>query len=109
MVKISVMPQKYRIKIQGHAGYGDKGTDILCASVSFAFYNLAQMMLNFYGQGMLCKEPLMKDNEGSSYIEVVPKSEYEPQVQLCFAYFTEGIAALDAQYPEFIKLKVTGK
>ena len=109
MIKISVAPKRYKIKIKGHAGYADKGADILCASVSFAFYNLAQVMLNFYNEGFLCKEPEMRDNEGNSVLEVIPKKEYEAHVQLCFAYFTEGINALYAQYPEFVSLKVTEK
>lgn len=107
MIKISVAPKRYKVKIKGHAGYGDKGTDILCASVSFAFYNLAQVMLNLHAEGMLCREPKLCDNEGNSTLEVIPKAEYEAHVQFALAYFTEGIKALDAQYPEFISLKVT--
>ena len=107
MIKISVAPKRYKVKIKGHAKYAEKGNDILCASVSFAFYNLAQVMLNLYEKGMLCKAPEMKDNEGNSTIEVMPKAEYETHVQFALAYFTAGISALDAQYPEYVKLKVT--
>ena len=109
MIKISVAPKRYKVKIKGHAGYGERGTDIICASVSFAFYNLAQVMLNLYEQGMLCKAPEMTDNEGNSRLEVIPKAEYEAHVQFALAYFTAGVSALDAQYPEFVKLKVTEK
>lgn len=107
MIKISVSPTKYKIRITGHANYADKGADILCASVSFAFYNLCQMMLEFEAMGMLCKSPVMKDNEGNSALEVIPKAEYEMQVQLAFMYFAKGMQMLDAQYPEFVSLKMT--
>ena len=107
MVKVSVSPTRYKVKITGHAGSAEKGSDIICASVSYAFYNLCQMMLELEAMGMLCKKPKMKDNEGNSALEVIPKKEYEAHVQLCFMYFSKGIEVLDAQYPEYVSLKVT--
>lgn len=107
MIKVSVMPKKYKVKVKGHAKFSEKGTDIICASVSFSFYNLSQVMLNFYQAGMLCKEPKLCDNSGNATLEVIPKAEYEAHVQLCLAYFTEGMRVLDAQYPEYVSLKVT--
>lgn len=106
MIHITVSPKKYQVRIKGHAEYAEPGKDILCASVSYAFYNLCAMMLKFEKNGMLCKSPRMKDNPGNSFVEVVPKEIYEGNVQLCFMYFTEGLQSLMAQYPEFIDLKV---
>lgn len=107
MIKVSVSPTKYKMKITGHANSAPKGADVICASVSYAFYNLCQMMLELEAMGMLCKAPKMKDNEGNSALEVVPKAEYEAHVQLCFMYFAKGVEMLDAQYSEFVSLKIT--
>jgi uncharacterized protein YsxB (DUF464 family) len=109
MIKISVAPKRYKVKIKGHAKFSEIGTDIICASVSFSFYNLSQVILNFYEAGMLCKEPELSDNPGNATLEVMPKAEYEAHVQLALAYFTEGMRMLDAQYPEYVSLKVTEK
>lgn len=107
MIKVSVSPTRYKVKITGHANSAPKGADILCASVSYAFYNLCQMMMELENMGMLCKAPKMKDNSGNSCLEVIPKAEYDAHVQLCFMYFSKGIEMLDAQYPEFVSLKIT--
>lgn len=107
MIKVSVSPTKYKMKITGHANSAPRGADVICASVSYAFYNLCQMMLELEAMGMLCNSPKMKDNEGNSALEVVPKAEYEAHVQLCFMYFAKGIEMLDSQYPEFVSLKIT--
>lgn len=107
MIKISVNPKKYQLSIKGHAEYSESGTDIICASVSFGFYTLAQSMLDYFGMGMLCKEPDMKDNKGNSAIKVIPKKEYESNVQICFATIVRGFEVLSIQYPEFVNLKIT--
>lgn len=47
MIKINVTHEKEKtvIKIDGHAGYSDKGKDIVCAGVSTLFCTLAEYLM----------------------------------------------------------------
>ena len=106
MVHITVSPKKFQLRIKGHAGFEKEGKDIICACVSYAFYNLSQVMLDYESLGMLCKAPKLKDNKGNSYLEVMPKREYESNVQIVFATVARGLEVLSAQYPEFVDFKL---
>ena len=37
----------FKVRIAGHAGYGDEGEDIVCAAVSSIFYALCGYIVNF--------------------------------------------------------------
>ena len=106
MIHITVSPKKFQLRIKGHAGYNEHGKDIICASVSYAFYNLAQVMLDYINLGLLCKAPEQKDNKGNSSLKVIPKKEYESNVQICFATIARGLEVLSLQYPEFVDFKL---
>lgn len=107
MIHITVAPKKYQIRIKGHAHYDEPGKDIVCASCSMAFYNLAQMIHMYDAEKAFCKKPKMIYDKGKGYIEVMPREEYEPWIQHDFTYATAGFQMLAAQYPDFVDLKMT--
>ena len=47
MITVTYRPTKRTLTIKGHANAGEKGFDIICASVSTVFYNLCQMMREY--------------------------------------------------------------
>lgn len=104
MINVQVSPKGYKVKITGHAKYADKGNDIVCAAVSFAYYNLCQMVLEFERNDKLSQDSLISDNEGDASVEAVPKKEHENEIRLAFTYFKKGIELLSAKYPEFVRV-----
>ncbi|MBR5826834.1 MAG: ribosomal-processing cysteine protease Prp [Clostridia bacterium] len=106
MIHITVSPKKLQLRIKGHADYAEPGKDIICASVSYAFYNLCQVMTDYTELGLLCKAPKMKDCSGNSFIEVIPKKEYEKNVQIVFSVIARGLEVLATNYPEFVDFRL---
>lgn len=107
MITVKYSPSRHQLSIRGHAGAGEKGHDIVCASASMVFYNLCQM-LREYDQKKAFALPLqMQDAPGNASIRVMPHTGYETWIDHDFLYALTGFRMLMAQYPDYVNLIVT--
>lgn len=84
--------------INGHADYGEAGTDIVCAAVSSAAYMTANTVTDVLHVGA----QVLAEDDGSLYLRV-KKGDAVPCRSL-FAGFKLHMLGLEEQYPENISV-----
>lgn len=84
----------YFVIVEGHAGYDEKGKDIVCSSVSTLAISLVKNLLAF--EQKIYK---LKIEEGIFRLKVEITNESERLVKTFF----ECLEDLEAQYSEYIK------
>ena len=90
-------------RAQGHTGYAEAGSDIVCAAVSA----LTQSTLN--GLKEVLKAPVMfdiDDQEASLEAELTPQAtpEQVAQAQLLLVTLLEGLRAIQRSYPRNVRI-----
>ena len=83
--------------VEGHAEYGDRGTDIVCASVS-ALAQATLLGLKKYTQVHF----VMRDG----YMRVQIAKQESPEILAIMTTFVRGVEAISNQYKENVELKV---
>ena len=96
MITVEIINNK-TIKVLGHAGYAEHGSDIVCASVSTAVYMSINQIEVF--DKIDCIKYSM--SEGNVCIEVVREDEIVKKV-IDNLVFT--LKDLELQYPKYIKI-----
>ena len=104
MIEISFKPKTMELKIEGHAGHGKKGKDIVCSAISTLFYTLGENL--WQSADMLEEEFIFKDEDGDGYLSCSPKKEYETNIALIFRTILIGMEMVAQQYPKNVKFKV---
>ena len=104
MIQITFKPKTMELMVNGHAGHGKKGKDIVCAAVSTLFYTLGEAL--WQSSAMLYEEPLIKDEEGDGYIVCRPKEEYEGNIARTYWTILVGVQAMAEQYPKNVRFTV---
>ena len=104
MIHITFKPKTMELEINGHAGHGKKGKDIVCSAISTLFYTLGENL--WQSAEMLHEEPLIKEEEGDGYIVCHPKKEYEGNIALIYRTVLIGMEMVAEQYPKNVKFQV---
>lgn len=104
MINIAFKPSTFELMITGHAGFGKKGKDIVCASVSMLFYTLGEALYDSID--MLEEAPVFKDEEGEGYLSCIPKKEYEGNIARSYWTILEGFQLLASQYKKNVQFKI---
>ena len=94
MIKIVI--DKNNIKISGHAGYGVKGTDIVCASVSSIVITSLNAIMRLDENAISCKQ-----DEG--FIEVDIK-KHDKTVDTLIDNMISMLEDLEREYKKNIKI-----
>ena len=97
------------LKLTGHAGAGEKGKDIICASASMLAYTVAQTLQFMYEQGGLQKKPHIKLEEGDSIIVAKPKEDSYAEALHTFFVAQVGYHLLSDNYPQYVSLTSFGE
>ena len=90
-------------RAEGHAGYAESGSDIVCAAISA----LTQSTLN--GLKSVLKAPVMYEvDDQSAFVEVrlAPEATLEQveQAQLLLVTLLEGLQAIASGYPRNVRI-----
>jgi len=92
-----------RIKSEGHSGYGEEGTDIVCAAVSSA----TELVVNILEQFSVDLD-LEVDEEEPSVLVIILDGENNRKKKDVIKNIVEGykgyISDLAEAYPEFIEI-----
>lgn len=84
--------------IDGHAGYGEAGSDIVCAAVSSAAFLIANTVTDV----MHIPAQVLVDDDGSMHLRVNKGDAV--QCRNLFAGFKLHMEGLEEQYPENIQV-----
>ena len=85
-------------RMEGHAGWGQEGTDIVCAAVSSAAYLVVNTATDVLGVAPLS----LRVQEGELFFRVEPKDE--PVCRTLLRGLKLHLGQLEEQYPEHIKV-----
>lgn len=85
---------------KGHAGYGIRGTDVVCASVSILIINTINSIENFTDS-----KCLEKINDKRATIDFEIDGSVNPQAQLLFKSLELGIKGISESYPGNVSIK----
>lgn len=105
MIRIRCSP--FAISVEGHAGYGECGKDIVCASVTTTLIILAKMMDAFWQDDRLMEPPEIDLKPGKGEISVVPELTYEEGVNAAFGIFTQVLGELAREYPDNVEVTIS--
>lgn len=95
MIKVIYNSDFRNLKITGHAGYADKGKDIVCASASSIILTSINLAIEFNKD--------VKYTDDLNKIEVVNNTNDE-NVKKVFSNMILSLEELERQYPDNIKI-----
>ncbi len=99
-----------RLTVEGHAGAGEKGHDLICASASILAYTVAQVVSTMENQGTLQGAPRIELNEGDASIIIRCKDDSSyAEAKHTFFVAKTGYELLMANYPQCVELKSVGQ
>lgn len=106
MIKIVFNPNTYALDVTGHAEYGKKGEDIVCAAISTLFYTLGESL--YKSRQMIEDDFIFENEDGNGHIECKPKAEYEANVSLIYWTILNGFELVAENYKENVTLHIVG-
>ena len=107
MIKVIYHRQYNRVTVEGHAGSGPEGHDLVCASVSALALTLAGNVSYMRAQDAVYSE-ILKLEEGNAEIQCTPYRRYKDSVEQAFRSICVGFELLATKYPEHISYEVLG-
>lgn len=111
MIQVTLSTNRFNgcisLRLSGHAGAGETGKDIICASASILSYTVAQTLKFMHFKGDLKKKPHIKLKEGSTVITACPKAEAYDEAFHTFFVAQVGYSLLEHNYPDYVSLDIT--
>lgn len=104
MVKVIYHRSLHRVSITGHALSGEKGNDLVCASVSILANTIAAFVKNMRDAGQV-KNPTIQLKDGDALI-YCSASGYKSAITLVFDSICAGFELLAKSYPENISYEM---
>ena len=97
------------LKLTGHAGQAEHGSDIVCSAASILAYTVAQTLQFQYEEGGLKKKPHLKLEPGNTVIVAKPKPERYEEALHTFFVAQVGYSLLAKTYPQYVSLSSFGE
>ena len=107
MIRVTYYRQYNRVTVEGHAGSGPKGHDLICAAVSALALTLAGNVSYMETQEAVYGV-VTKLEEGNAEIQCTPYRRYKDSVAQVFRSICVGFELLATKYPENIFYEVRG-
>ena len=108
MIKITYHRDLNRVAVEGHAGCGDKGHDLVCASASILVYALAAFVQNMKEAGQT-RYPTIILKEGDAVISCNAPNKYKYSVMIAFDAICGGFELLAQEHPDHVSYEIRGK
>ena len=106
MIDIRYDKKTYCLQLEGHAGAGVPGQDLICCAASTLVYTMAVNVRRMRLRGWL-ENAEIRLNPGNAKIRCLPYAETAQRVQARLEAICLGFWMLEKEYPEFIKFTVT--
>ena len=107
MIHVTYYRQYNRVTVEGHAGAGPEGHDLVCAAVSALALTLAGNVSYMEAQGAV-RNTIIKLDEGNAEIQCSPHRRYKDSVEQIFRSICVGFELLATKYPVNISYVVRG-
>lgn len=107
MIHVTYYRQYNRVVMEGHAGAGPEGHDLVCASASALALTLAGNVAYMEAQEAV-HDTITKLEEGNAEIQCTPYRRYRDSVEQVFRSICVGFELLATKYPENISYTIRG-
>lgn len=107
MIQVTYYRQYNRVTVEGHAGAGPVGHDLVCAAVSAIALTLAGNVSYMESQDAV-HGVIIKLEEGNAEIQCTPYRRYRDSVEQIFRAISVGFELLATKYPVNISYEVRG-
>ena len=107
MIHVTYYKLFNRVTVEGHAGSGPEGHDLVCSAVSALALTLAGNVAYMKAQDAVYGE-IIKLDEGNAEIQCTPYRRYKDSVAQIFRAICVGFELLATKYPENISYEVRG-
>lgn len=97
------------LRMEGHAGAGEPGHDLVCAAASILTYTAAQIAIQMHHDGKLTGEPVIRLESGDSLIVIRPKDEFYDEALYALYSAGVGMILLQHRYPEHVHVTQFGE
>lgn len=88
-----VAENRYLIEAKGHAGFGERGGDVICAGISAILYGFLYYLSDRYGSRLLWRE-----EEGGLYVCFPDETPEAVEVVL------SSVRLMTDTYPQYVSL-----
>lgn len=102
MVRFRIDPHKGELRVLGHAGYGEKGSDPVCAAVSALVLTLCRRVEELDDQGAVRIRALAAE-PGAAFVHCVPLPGHGEQTEEAFRVIAAGLRMLAREYPGYVE------
>lgn len=103
MIEIEYNPEKSSLTVFGHAHYGEKGKDIVCAAVSSLVCTVAQAVELLYKDGILKDRPKTELSDGNAFIEWSAADDKKLIATAATDYTIRGLERIAGEYPDYVR------
>ena len=103
MTKATMIWDRLRLDVEGHAGYAEEGKDIVCAGVSILTYALARALEEAEQRGRC--EYKAKIEGDRALIWANPRMGYLSEIKAYFRIAVAGLRMLQEEYPGYVVIK----
>ena len=107
MIEVIYNRQYNRVTVEGHAGAGPEGHDLVCAAVSALALTLAGNVTYMEAQDAV-RNVITELDEGSAEIQCTANRRYKDSVEQIFRAICVGFELLATKYPRNISYEVRG-
>ena len=107
MIRVTYYRQYNRVTVEGHAGSGPEGHDLVCASASALALTLAGNVSYMEAQEAV-RNVGIKLEEGNAEVQCTAYRRYKDSVEQIFRAICVGFELLATKYPENISYEVRG-
>ena len=107
MIHVTYHRKYNRVTVEGHAGSGPKGHDLVCASASALALTLAGNVSYMEAQEAV-RNVIIKLDDGNAEIQCTAYRRYKESVEQIYRAICVGFELLATKYPENISYEVRG-
>ena len=107
MIRVTYHRLYNRVTVEGHAGAGPEGHDLVCSAVSALALTLAGNVAYMESQDAV-RDAITKLEEGNAEIQCSPYRRYKDSVEQVFRSICVGFELLATKYPQNISYEVRG-
>lgn len=108
MIRVCYDRRGHRLTVAGHAGFAERGADILCAAASMLLHTLAGAVRRLSLRG-LAEDIVVTLRSGAGEVVCAPVAEFDCVVTAVMDSIVLGFRLLAADYPEYIEFEETRK
>lgn len=105
MTRVKMDWRRLVLDLDGHAGSGMYGQDIVCAAESMLTQALLQTLIDMESEKKLGLEWTGSPEIGFLHVEAAPAEGYRDEVTACYRMAVTGLRMLEERYPKYIRIE----